>query len=294
MALYDTEIEGTVSGITADGAGVKMAVNGIDVRFAVAPTNKLLTPAGTLTIAQLLDSNPLPGRSSPGFELGTAIVIGKFDSNTKQLAATEISIEPSENVIVGGITRNDNGTPRQIEVNGVPIALIEDARLKAAPVRNEFGFEVKPETITIDMPASVEGYYAGGKFNAFLLEVDGPAQLVNLNPQVSILRAQGRSRGAEYDLDARGAITTAHATVGQTERVEIYRVDMVGGVSVENRIGGLQVRVVAGGFSKWRFDERITAGPGFLANPPTMIRAYNASVTPNAVSADFEVEIRLD
>jgi hypothetical protein len=294
MALYDTEIEGTVSGIAADGTGVKMTVNGIDVRFAVSATNKLSTPAGALTITQLLDTSPLPGRASTGFEAGTAIVIGKFDSNTKQLAASEITIEPSENVIVGGITRNDDGPPRQIEVNGVLIALIEDTRLKAAPVRNEFGFDVKPETITIDMPASVEGYFSGGKFHAFVLEVDGPALLVNANPQVSVLRAQGRSRGAEYDLDARGAITTSHATVGQTQRIEIYRVDVVGGVPVENRIGGLQVRVIAGGFSKWRFDERITAGPGFLANPPTMIRTYNSSVTPSAVSADFEVEIRAE
>lgn len=294
MALYDTEIEGTVSGIAADGTGAKMTVNGIDVRFAVSATNKLSTPAGALTIAQLLDTSPLPGRTSSGFEAGTAIVIGKFDSNTKKLAASEITIEPSENVIVGGITRNDSGTPRKIEVNGVPIALIEDARFKAAPVRNEFGFEVKPGTITIDMPASVEGYFGGGTFHAFVLEVDGPAQLVKTNPQVSVLRAQGRSRGAEYDLDARGAITTTHATIGQTQRIEIYRVDIVGGVPVENRIGGLQVRVIAGGFSKWRFDERITAGPGFLANPPTMIRAYNSSVTPSAVSADFEVEVRAE
>jgi hypothetical protein len=144
------------------------------------------------------------------------------------------------------------------------------------------------------MPASAEGYFAGGKFHAFVLEVDGPAQLVNANPQVSVLRAQGRSRGAEYDLDARGAITTSHATIGQTQRIEIYRVDIVAGVPVENRIGGLQVRVIAGGFSKWRFDERITAGPGYLANPPIMIRAYNSSVTPSVVSADFEVEVRVD
>ena len=292
MALFDTEIEGTVTGIVADGSGVKMTVNGIDVRFTGSAMNKLITPAGALTISQLLDASPLPGRVAQGFEGGTAIVKGKFDSTTKQLAASEIAIEPSENVIVGGITQLFNSGTQEIEVNGVPTALIQDARLKAAPVRNEFGFEVKPGTITIDMPASVEGYYSQGKFYAFVLEVDGPAALVSTGPQVSVLRAQGRSRNGGYQLKARGAITTSHATVGQTQVMEIYRVDVIGGATVETRIGQVDEDVVAGGFTKWEFDERIPAGSGVLANPPTLIRAYNTSVTPRVVSADFEVEIR--
>lgn len=294
MALYDTEIEGSVSGIVADGLGVRMVVNGIDVRYSSSPTNKLSTPAGPLTIQQLLDSSALPGRTLPGFESSTAIIVGKYDTLTQRLSASEITIEPSENVIVGGITRNDNGMPRVLEVNGVAIELIEDPRLRAAPVRNEFGFDVKPETVTVDMPATAEGYFSGGKFYAFVLEVDGPALLVNPSPQVSILRAQGRSRGAEYDLDVRGAITTSHVTVGQTQRIEIYRVDDVGGTPLETRIGGVAMRVIAGGFGKWRFDERITAGRGFLANPPTVIRAYNATAPATAVSAEFAVEIRTE
>jgi hypothetical protein len=292
MALFNTEIEGTVTGIVADGSGVKMTVNGIDVRFAGSAMNKLITPAGALTISQLLDASPLPGRAAQGFEGGTAIVKGEFNSTTKQLAASEIAIEPSENVIVGGITKLFDSGTQEIEVNGVPTALIQDARLKAAPVRNEFGFEVKPGTITIDMPASVEGYYSQGKFYAFVLEVDGAAALVSTGPQVSVLRAQGRSRNGGYQLKARGAITTSHATVGQTQVIEIYRVDVIGGATVETRIGQVDEDVVAGGFTKWEFDERITSGSGVLANPPTLIRAYNTSVTPRVVSADFEVEIR--
>jgi hypothetical protein len=292
MALFDTEIEGTVTGIVANGSGVKMTVNGIDVRFTGSAMNKLITPAGALTISQLLDASPLPGRVAQGFEGGTAIVKGKFDSTTKQLAASEIAIEPSENVIVGGITKLFDSGTQEIEVNGVPTALIQDARLKAAPVRNEFGFEVKPGTITIDMPASVEGYYSQGKFYAFVLEVDGPAALVSTGPQVSVLRAQGRSRNGGYQLKARGAITTSHATVGQTQVIEIYRVDVIGGATVETRIGQVDEDVVAGGFTKWEFDERITSGSGVLANPPTLIRAYNTSVATPVVSADFEVEIR--
>lgn len=292
MALFDTEIEGTVTGIVANGSGVKMTVNGIDVRFAGAAMNKLITPAGALTISQLLDASPLPGRVAQGFEGGTAIVKGKFDSTTKQLAASEIAIEPSENVIVGGITKLFDSGTQEIEVNGVPTALIQDARLKAAPVRNEFGFEVKPGTITIDMPASVEGYYSQGKFYAFVLEVDGAAALVSTDPQVSVLRARGKPRNGEYDLEARGAITTSHATVGQSQVIEIYRVDVIGGATVETRIGQVDEDVVAGGFTKWEFDERITSGSGVLANPPTLIRAYNTSVATPVVSADFEVEIR--
>ena len=292
MAFYDTEIEGTVTGITADGAGAKMEVNGIDVRFTVSAKSKLSTPAGALTISQLLDSSPLPGRASPGFEGGTAIVVGKFDSTKKQLEASEITIEPAENVIVGGVTHVVSAASQEIEVNGIPIALIQDSRLKAAPVRNEFGFEVKIESLTIDMPASVEGYFIQGKFHAFVLEVDGPAQLVSTTPQVSVLRAESRPRSGEYDLEVRGAITTFHATVGQTQTIEIYRVDIVGGAVVETLLGEVRASVIAGGFAKWKFDERITAVSGNLANPPTGIRAYNSSVAPRAVSIDFDVEVR--
>lgn len=292
MAFYDTEIEGTVTGITADGAGAKMKVNGIDVRFTVSAKSKLSTPAGALTISQLLDVSPLPGRASPGFEGGTAIVKGRFDSTNRQLVASEITIEPSENVIVGGVTQVVSASNQEIEVNGVPVALIQDSRLKAAPVRNEYGFEVKIGTITIDMPASVEGYFSQGTFHAFVLEVDGQAQLVSALPQVSILRAGGRPRTGEYEINVRGAITTFHATVGQTQTIEIYRVDIVGGADVETLLGEVRASVIAGGFAKWKFDERITAGSGHLANPPTVIRAYNSSVTPRAVSVDFDVEVR--
>lgn len=298
MANFPAEIEGiieTIDPVPADPNAVVLKVNGVFVDFKVSPTSSLRTPQGPISIEQLTRAASLPGRDPiKGFIGATAIVEGEVDSVTNRIAASKIEVEPGETLILGIVSQIIPGPPASVAVNGVPIDFLTDDRLKASAPRNEFGFDIKLESVLRDMPASVSGYYAAGKFQAYLFEVDGPATLTTTAPQVSILRAQSRARGAENDVDVRGAITTENIAVGTQQRVDIFRVDIVNGQPEETRLGGTQARVIAGGFTKWRFDERITAGPGILAEPPKLVRAYNVSLTTPPVSADFEVEVRED
>ncbi|MEZ6124601.1 MAG: hypothetical protein R3C49_15690 [Planctomycetaceae bacterium] len=221
LPAQDVELEGPLKSVHPTTA--ELSVMGM--RVILDSNTKIESPSATLTVKQLKDSTPLPGRTEKGFEGGTATVTGTVDPATGIVTAATVFVEPSENVILGVVTENNAG---QLKINGVQIRYLNDSRMPLKAVQNEFGFAVKRESIPVGTPASVEGYFDGTDFQAFLVEIDGPAELEDPNPQLSILRAQTRERRPNKgdDVNVRSDVTTAHVTTETTtQTIGIYRVD---------------------------------------------------------------------
>lgn len=210
LAQVPSEIEGRIESVTATSpTEVTLVVMGqtVKINTALVP---VVTPTATLSHAQIVDPTPLPNRTEPGFVGGTAIVLGTVDA-TGLITAEDVFMEPAENVILGLITQ-----VAPLKVNGVNVTFITDARMPALPIKNEFGFAVNFAGVTNGTPVALEGYYSGGIFNAFLLEVGGIAPITTTAPQVSITRVRGRELEdpANNDrLDIRGAVTMTHTAV---------------------------------------------------------------------------------
>jgi hypothetical protein len=290
MAIVEAEVEGTISAVVPTAGGAELTLMGVPI--AVTAATAISTPTQALTVAQLLDPTPLPGRAQPGFAGGTGIVEGQFDTDTGILTAATLAVEPAENVMVGAVTEN---TPGALRVNGTPVVLLTDARMAAKPTANEFGFEIVLSSVATGSTASVEGYHDGSVFRAFLFQTDAPAQLADTAPQTSITRAQTRDRDDEHEIDARGAVTTGHvpANAPAAQTVQIYRVD----AGAATFLGTVQAApaIDTPGFAAWRFARRLPAGVGpVLSQVPTRIRAVNISPSANNAQMEVDAEVRLD
>lgn len=292
-APLPAEIEGPIDSVRLlDNGTVLLRVMGI--RINVRPGTPISSPTASLTLEQLLDPTPLPGRTQEGFVRGTAIVTGTTNANGVVTAA-DVFVEPAENVVVGVVTANDGGL---LQLNDMPISFLTDARIPAAPLKNAFGFEILASSIAPGTPASVEGYYASDTFNAFLMEVDGPAQLVDPNPQISILRADSRERTPNNqrgdEVEVRGAVTTAHVAPGvTTQTIRVFRVDN----GVQRALGTTTATLdpATPGFASWTF--RIATAPTnnvVLGSAPTLLRARNISAGANNVTVEAVPTVRLD
>jgi len=211
--------EGPISNITLqpDGSAI-MTVIGVTVK--VPATTPVHSPTRALTVRQLCLRTKLSGRTEPGFLGGTALVNGVVDVATGSFTATDMHVEPAENVLIGVVTQ---ASPlRILNTEIVPIA---DARIPYSAV-NQFSFEIKNPTIAVGTAAAAAGYYADNKFQTFALELAGDFPLVNPNSQVNIMRAQTRERSPNAtrgdDVDMRGFY---HAPGGVLPTIRIYRVD---------------------------------------------------------------------
>lgn len=284
------EMEGIVSAINPDGGNVRLTVMGADVRVpAGTPVN---TPVGSLTFAQLLDTiTPLPGRSVGGFLNGTAIVTGSINNGI--ITASDIQIEPAENVILGEVTTNSTSV---FAVNGVNVQLIDDSRLKAKPPRNEFGFDIKLDSVTVGTPVSVEGYFDGTLFRAFIIDVDGPATLTKTDPQISITRAQSRERTPNAtrgdEVEVRGSVTMSHVATGiTTQSIEVYRFD--NGVPTQLGFATATQDADNPNFASFRYRENTPpSNDPVLGRAPTEFRVINASTGANRPSANLKSDVR--
>lgn len=285
----DAEFEGPL--LTVDPTTGELSV--MKIKVIVDGNTKIESPSATLTLDQLKDTTVLPGRTEEGFKGGTATVTGTVDPMTGVVTARTLHVEPAENVVLGVITENVGG---KVKINGLQVEYLSDARMPLKAIQNEFGFAIKPGSILVGTPGSVEGYYDGTLFRAFLLEIDGVAELVDPNPQVSILRAETRDRkpGKRDDVDVRGAVTMGHAANSvMTQRIALYRIDN----GVEAPLGTVDAERVADnlGFARWTFSERTPASSDpVYSHAPTRIRARNMSDGAGLVSIDFDAEVRVD
>jgi hypothetical protein len=137
----------------------------VGVNVTILSTAVISTPSATITIAQLTDPTPLPGRSSPGFIDGTGIVFSG-QSVGGVVTTNDLTIEPGETVLLGPITHvnctNANCTApgNFIGVLGVPVIPLADPRMPANPSRNVFGFEIDmSQPGLLGVGASLEGYF---------------------------------------------------------------------------------------------------------------------------------------
>ncbi len=294
LAQVPAALEGNISAITRNATtGVAtMTVIGVTVR--VTTTTPITTPTATLTTAQLASTALLPGRTQGGFIGGTAIINGTWNATANRFDATEVFVEPAENILLGVVTANTAG---QLSINGVRVVPIPttELRMPSLPMRNEIGVAVIPSTVPVGAQAAAEGYYAGGVFNAFIIDVSAGTP-VSSTPQVTILRAQGRERTPNTtrgdELDIRGGATTAHAN-GANQTIRIFRVDTINGVRTETLIGQTTtIPDVIPGMATWRFTV-ITppSANAVLGTCPTLIRAVNVSVTTSVVAAESAVDV---
>lgn len=304
MAKVDSEVEGPIQSIVLDGVGTGVTIKAMEVtiRFTPGTTTSgrkktIKTPVKELTPAQLSDSQLFPGRTEPGFVGGTIIAEGVYDTDTNTLDANFITVEPAETVLLGALTENSPGTPRLLRINGCPIVMLTDDRMPANPddptapiFMNQYGFPIKIEsadlsaTVAAPAPTSAEGYFAGGNFHAFLFEYGGTGTLLvdpANTPQVSLERASYRDRGNEFEVEARGFVTTSHQLAGSPQNIRVYRVDInpSTGQEVKNSINptDLDIDRVEDGFERWRFRSRRPKPGGFLSGVPLLIRVENLS-----------------
>jgi len=230
-AQLAAEIEGRIEpgSIKADGDfGASMTVMGITVVIDGAatihsPSNPNLrddtgAPTGLTT------GTPLPNRGDNGFEGGTAIVIGTTGTDAAGnfvLNATDVFVEPAENVALGVINKVnanlacDGSIPGtgDFTVNGVALNFLTDettsGRMPFAGAVDPNGFAIEDYCLIVDGgAAAVEGYYAGGVLNVFALEAD--ATLPPNEDHVSIARAACRDNSR---LEVRGATSSAEGFV---------------------------------------------------------------------------------
>jgi hypothetical protein len=327
MALVEASVEGRIDTNSIGPfalAGAQFKAIGITILFspgltvdpypepppatAKIPRRKtIVTPQGEITVTKFLDLNPLPGRTAKGFEGGIVIADGFYDTVAKVFLADFLTVEPGETVVLGALTKNDPGVPggqRVIEVNGMLVEMLTDARLPSNPdnpvapiYENQYGFPMKIETAplsplgpnptTAPAPSSVEGYFSEtneGKFYAFLFQSGDTGVLATdpaITPQIVIERVEYRDRGAQIEYDARGAVTTAHqnppSPLGQD--VQLFRVDIdpLTNLEVETSIGRATIDTREPGFERWRFRDRPAKPSGFRAGVPIKFRAKNLS-----------------
>lgn len=266
--------EGAISAIVDNGNGTAtLTVMGMT---AILPsTATISSPSKTLTLAEVLDPTPLPGRTEAGWIGGTAKGTGTV-STDGVITYTELVLEPAENVVLGVIT----GT-QPLTVNHMPVVLSSDARIPASTV-NDLGFEIDLAQVTVGQAVAINGYFAGGAFQAFLVEVTG-APALNPALQVTSLRAQGRP--AKGELDIQGSLSgIAAGAVAPTVRFS----NASTGVTIGQVVVVLDP--LAPGTASFRY-----RGRGLpAAQVPALVRmtVLDTAGQPTAATATTEVSLR--
>ena len=219
------EFEGPIQSIEEDGSDVKLKVNGIVVTIpngliTGGGSDGVHTPTARLTsVADIVSTTPFAGRpGTSGFVGGTAIVVGI--SGDGGVTATDVFMEPAENVILGAVTAN---SPGDFRVEGVKVYLLApssakpsyppgipfDPRLPGLPMKNELGFAIDPAKVPLYADAALEGYFGkDGNNDAFYaFSIDSVSDVEDPNPTVSILRAQCRVRSTtQVEWEIRGGV----------------------------------------------------------------------------------------
>jgi hypothetical protein len=178
------------------------------------------SPTTQLTVRQLCMRNKLPGRIEAGFIGGTALINGEVDLQTFRFTATDVTVEPSENVAIGVIT-----SLSPLKIQGTELAILTDPRITTEIV-NTFGFPVRAENLRIGEPAAGEGYFADNKLHCYVISLEPTAPLVEDINQINFRRAQSRERAPNNnrgdEVDTRGFYYT---TTGVQPLIQVFRDD---------------------------------------------------------------------
>lgn len=281
MAIVEANIEGSIiSPPTINGSDLTLVVAGVLVS---AHSNTIIrTPTKRLTLVDVANQAPFPGRADAGFVNGSAQVEGYYDTAKGVLHADKLYLEPGRQIMIGHIA---NPTSAGAVVNGVNVLLTSDPRIPSSPIHNKFGFSIQPTTIPDYSVSTVAGYYAGNILRAFLISVDAPeAALISNAPQISLICASVQKKLAgpagnqtvHFHLDACGAVFPGFSP----QRIELYRLD----AGTPIFLGSTESHPV------WntpygQFDLNLNDIPG---EAPISVRVVNASA-PGRPSAELDV-----
>ncbi len=329
MADVESSIEGPIEKIESDGSGgVFITALGVRIHFipsALGPNHspRITSPTRSLiplSVAELLDTTVLPGRSQPGFAGGTVIAEGAYSTTLNELLATSVNVEPGETVLIGALTKNNPGPPLELAINGTPIVMLQDRRLPANRLQpmgnpvfhNQYALPMKIESAIVansqvdPLPSVVEGYYGTDPadpskrvFYAFAFEYGDTGILLRdpvTTPQVSIERPpQFRDRGAAIEVEARGTLTTHHILGAPPVQLLRFLATDEQGVAFPLP-GNLDLRFdeVEPGFTRWRLRDQY-AKVGNLNRIPFKLQVENVSatlITGTPVTDEYEAEFR--
>lgn len=213
-AQLPMRMQGPLTAVASDGGtGATVVVLGSVIQ--VPATAVVHSPTAPLTLAQLLDATPLPGRTQAGFLGGIATANGTIDPVTGVMTATDLLVDPAEAVILGAVTANG----ANLVVNGVPVVLMSDPRIPGTPLQNDLGFPITAASVTVGKAASILGYPStdgSGLFQAFNVTITGVAA-ANPGLQAAITRNIGNAKALTLDL--RGGIAGLPTTGAITVQV---------------------------------------------------------------------------
>jgi hypothetical protein len=276
--------EGPISAITLNrDQTATMTVLGTTVHV---PGNALIeSPTAQLSVRQLCSSEKLPNRSEPGFLGGTALVNGVVDVATGKFTATDMAVEPAENVLIGVVT-----SVSPLCILGTEVAFLNDPRIPFSAI-NLFGFEVYHDNIAVSDAVSAAGYFSNGKMNAFFLELPETARLINENSQINIRRGYSRERGPnirrgdEVKLDG-----FYHEWHRELPIIRVFRVEATGDILIGS------ATAVADGvnpqFGVWRADlVTATSADPILGAAPTKLKLVMTDSQGFVVTELFDPEI---
>lgn len=271
------ELDGTISAVKTNKDGtVALTIMGVSVN--VPKDVSITSPSAVLTLAQLADPAPLPGRTQAGFVGGNAFVTGDTDPNTGVITASDIFVEPANNLLLGVVTSKGGGP---LKVNHMAVELSTDTRMPCAPPKNKYGMPVDIKNLASGTPILIEGYYDGGSFRAFNLEIRGKSTVASPNPQIAIIaskcweRSPNTSLGDEVEI--RGAVTMTHAPAEvNTQIIRVFRIDN----GVDTMLGDAIAKRDTEDPNYALFDFKVAtppSGDAVLGTAPTRFRVVNIS-----------------
>jgi hypothetical protein len=271
-------IEGPITDIQVNGDG-SGTITVMSVLVQVPSGTPITTPTAKGLSLQDLAYGPLPGRSAAGFLGGTAIIDGT--SLNGVFTASAVFSDLFENVVLGAITDPD-GDPQTVHLQGMLLLPSSDPRMPAGAPRNGFGFAIDVTSIAVGALTAAEGYYSEDDAALYwhTLESDGGELLRPDVPEVSILRAQCRDRGAgnRDELAVSGAVHTPAAGPVRIQR----RTPANGWANVATVIAVVDAELPQ--FGSYRLSRTNLNLPGC----PTLVRAQFLHPTTNAVLATAE------
>jgi|GEM_PF-5458189 len=288
LAQTPVEIDGAITAIKSNNDGtVTMNVMGINV--VVPKGTPVTSPSAMLTLQQLADQAPLPGREEPGFVGGNAFITGTGNPENGTVTATDVFVEAAKNIVAGFVT-----SAEPFKINGMPVTFSKDARLPSAPPRNLYGFPVKTDTLKAGTSVIVEGYWDGKSFRAFSTSVRGKAELLSIYPQVAIIASKSWERSPNNekgdDVELSGAVTMTHTPSSvNTQTIRIFRVDK----GVDTMLGDAVATRDANNPDFALFSFKMTTTPSadsVLGSAPTRFKAVNISAA--TIEADTTEFVR--
>jgi hypothetical protein len=268
FAVSEVELEGRIQAFDLNAR--TMTVMGTVVRVPDDANVKISTPTNPDIPFSEAVRGEIPGKPE-GFSNGTAIVIG--ESNGVVVTASDIALNPEENVALGYITQNSGGS---LKIDGMEVVLMPprsgaasfppnkapfDERVPGNPLKNDFGFPLARNSIVPGTPVAAEGWWSDSDKKLYLwdLEVSGGTVANETLPKISILRAQCRERAPnEIEIELRGA-TYRGTNTTPTAGVEVFRVAGDGFVRFVYPINVTSVPDAEDGrFALYRVDARLT------------------------------------